>query len=334
MSGLEMTKQVISDRLNWLALLSSPWLKVGFALVVLWALVAFNRIELSSFTALKDSWVWLLMALGLMMPPYLIVSYRFYLVLRNQGVECELPLAVHWTMIGSFFDLVMPSNSGGDIVKVGYVLKQVGAGLRTKSLMAIAFDRVLGVIGLFLLAAVSCIIGWEEIQALSGSRDLVLLIALLSFGPLAVFRVLGARRVYGSKRVRKLMTSLPVGERLLHMIGCFNSLREKPKDLVLVLGLSMLNHMFWCAALFCIVMAFSQPVGLVEGFTVFPVAIFSNIFGFAGGFGIGTAAFDVIFAKLLDIQVGASIGLMFQMLSAVSRLSGLPFYLMDAGTKN
>jgi uncharacterized membrane protein YbhN (UPF0104 family) len=111
------------------------------------------------------------------------------------------------------------------------------------------------------------------------------------------------------------------------MITCFNSLREKPKQLVSVLGLSVLNHVFWCAALFCIVIAFNQSVGLVQGFVVFPIAIFSNVFGFAGGFGVGTAAFDVIFSKLLDIQVGAAIGLTFQTLGAVSRLAGLPFYL-------
>ena len=104
-------------------------------------------------------------------------------------------------------------------------------------------------------------------------------------------------------------------------------LRENPKQLALVLGLSILNHIFWCAALFCIVMAFGHTVAIAQGFVVFPVAIFSNIFGFAGGFGVGTAAFDVIFNKLLSINTGAVIGLTFQVLSALSRLSGLPFYL-------
>lgn len=328
-----MTEQSVAGKRSWLSVLSSPWLKAGFALVVIMALVHFNRIEASSFESLRNTWVWLLVALILMMPPYVIVSYRFYLILRNQGIECELPLAVRWTMIGSFFDVVMPSNSGGDIVKAGYVLKKVGPGLRTKSMMAIAFDRVLGVIGLFLLASISCVLGWGTIQSLPGSRDLLLLIALLSVFPLVAFRLLGARRLYSSNRFKKLMESLPAGARILHMIGCFNSLREEPRVMLLVLGLSVLNHIFWCAALFCIVMAFSQPVGIVEGFIVFPMAIFSNIFGFAGGFGVGTAAFDVIFAKLLDIQVGASIGITFQMLSAVSRLSGLPYYLLDNKAK-
>lgn len=121
-----------------------------------------------------------------------------------------------------------------------------------------------------------------------------------------------------------------INNSLLNMVACFNSLRENPKQLALVLGLSLLNHVFWCAALFCIVMAFNQSIEVAQGFAVFPFAIFSNVFGFAGGFGVGTAAFDVIFSKLLSIQAGATIGLTFQILSALSRLLGLPFYLKSS----
>lgn len=312
--------------------LSSPWSKIAFALVAIGALVAFNRMDLDTFVALKETWGWLIVAFGLMLPPYVIVSYRFYLVMRNQGVHCDFPLAARWTMIGSFFDLLMPSNSGGDIVKAGYVLSHVGPGLKTQCVMAIGFDRVLGLIGLFLLAAFSCGIGSAVVSSLPGGWNLATVIMLLAICPLVVFRVLGSRRVRSSVMLSYILGRLPGGQRLLLMISCFSSLREERWALCRVLGLSVLNHVFWCAALFCVVLAFQKSVGIVEGFIIFPLAIFSNVFGFAGGFGVGTVAFDVIFAKLVDIQIGASIGLTFQTLSAVSRLSGLPYFL-SGGSK-
>ena len=58
------------------------------------------------------------------------------------------------------------------------------------------------------------------------------------------------------------------------------------------------------------------------------LAIFGGVFGVAGGFGVGTAAFDVILSHLLLIQNGALIGLLFQIFGALSRMLGLPFYLM------
>ncbi|MEJ2034483.1 MAG: hypothetical protein P8Y63_15945, partial [Deltaproteobacteria bacterium] len=95
------------------------------------------------------------------------------------------------------------------------------------------------------------------------------------------------------------------------------------------LGLSVINHAFWCASLFCIVKAVGNTVEPMRGFVVFPLAIFSNIFGVAGGFGVGTAGFDLIFSQLLAISNGALIGLLFQTLSAFARLAGLPFYLFS-----
>lgn len=308
-------------------ILKSQWLKVALAVGVIYALVAFNRIDLGSFAGLSETWGWLVLAFVLMLPSYAIVSYRFWRVLRNQGIDASLPQAMRWTMIGSFFDIAMPSNSGGDVIKAGYIVRHVGAGMRTKGVMAVAFDRVLGLLGLFLLAGVTSIVGWSVVRVMPGSTQLMLFLVVVSFGSLLFFRVMGARRLYNDFRFQRLVERLPAGMRLYSIIGSFNSLREKPADFFTVLGLSMLNHVFWCASLLCITAAFSQSVGPVLGFTVFPLAIFSNVFGFAGGFGVGTAAFDLIFAKLLDVHVGAAIGLTFQMLSGLSRLTGLPFYL-------
>jgi hypothetical protein len=67
----------------------------------------------------------------------------------------------------------------------------------------------------------------------------------------------------------------------------------------------------------------------MTGFVVFPLAIFSNVFGVAGGFGGGTVGFDLVITQLLAMENGALIGLLFQSLSALARLvGGLPFYLL------
>lgn len=330
-----MTDEIVltpTQKPVWVRILTSPWLKVAFAVAVIYALVAFNRIDLEAFAVLSHTWTWLVLAFILMLPTYFIVSYRFWLVLRNQDIETKLWLAARWTMIGSFFDIMMPSNSGGDVIKAAYIVHHVGAGWRTNGVMAVAFDRVLGLLGLFLLAGVTSIAGWQIIRSMPGSKELMIFLALVCIGSLLFFRIMGSRRLYSNTRFRSLIERLPAGVRLYNIIGCFNSLRERPKELLLVLGLSMLNHVFWCAALLCITIAFGQSVGFVRGFAVFPLAIFSNVFGFAGGFGVGTAAFDLIFTKLLDVHVGAAIGLTFQTLNSLSRLVGLPFYLSSSTT--
>jgi uncharacterized protein (TIRG00374 family) len=269
----------------------------------------------------------LLAAFLLMMPTFAIVSYRFKLVLRSQGFEVSYRQAVRWTMISSFFDLAMPSSSGGDLVKAGYVVRHVGAGQSTRAVMAVVFDRVLGLLGLFLLVTIASGFGWEMLRNMP-ARNMVVWIALLvSLGTLLVLRCLGSRRLYRNQMVDRVLSRHAWGLHIKQLIAAFNSLRERPHYLFIVLGLSVLNHVFWCSSLFCIVRVVGVSVDTMEGFVVFPLAVFSNIFGVAGGFGGGTVGFDLIFSQLLAVSNGALIGLLFQTLSAVARLAGLPFYL-------
>ena len=63
-----MTDQILAKKPEWLGIFSSPWFKAAFALIVIGALVLFNRIELSVFAPLKETYGWLILALILMMP--------------------------------------------------------------------------------------------------------------------------------------------------------------------------------------------------------------------------------------------------------------------------
>src|SRR5512139_505656 len=282
MSFAAMTKQ--SGRLPvtrplWARVLASGWTKAVLAAAVIYALVAFNRIDWAVFAGAAENWPWLALAFFLMLPPYLIVSYRFWRVLRNQGIVTSFSTAVRWTMIGSFFDIAMPSNSGGDVVKAGYIIRHVGPGLRTKGVMAVAFDRVLGLLGLFLLAGITSIVGWKVILSINSGWQLLGFLIFVCLGTLIFFRIVGSRRLNNSQRLRTFLERLPAGHRIYLLIQCFNALREKPRDLITILSLSVLNHIFWCAALLCITYAFAQSPQLILGFVVFPLAIFSNVFG-------------------------------------------------------
>ena len=233
----------------------------------------------------------------------------------------------------SFFDLAMPSSNGGDFIKGGYVAAHVGPGLRMRAVMVVVFDRVIGLLGLFLLAAFASIIGWSFLKDLP-ARQLIVSISLAAgIVPLLAFRIAGARRLYNNPHINRWCLGHKWRERLKQMIGAFNGLRENPKILFSALILSVLNHTFWCVSLLFIVKAFGYTVEPFEGFVVFPLAIFSNIFGVSGGFGLGTAAFDFLLSNLLIIQNGALIGLSFQTLGALSRLFGLPFYLMEKSNR-
>jgi uncharacterized membrane protein YbhN (UPF0104 family) len=322
------TAAVSTTGRSWLRrVVSSTWFKVAVAAGVIGLLVHYNRIDVTVLASLSRTWPWLLAAFVLTLPTFLIVSYRFKIILASQGIAVPFRQALRWTMIGAFFDLAMPSSNGGDIVKAGYVVSYVGAGRRTRAVIAVGFDRVIGVLGLFLLASLASVIGWSMLSNLP-TRDLVVATSFAAgIGPLIAFRIAGARWLYHNVRINHWLSSHVWGLRLMQLISAFNALREEPRILAAALGLSMLNHVFWCASLLLIAIAVGNAVAPIEGFVVFPLAIFAGVFGVAGGFGVGTAAFDFLLSNLLSIQNGAIIGLLFQILGALTRLTGLPFYL-------
>jgi uncharacterized membrane protein YbhN (UPF0104 family) len=307
--------------------LSPTWVKVWIAVAVVALLIYFNRVDASVLAELVHTWPWLVAAFLLMMPTFLVVSFRFRVILESQEIAISSMQAVRWTMIGSFFDLVMPSSSGGDLVKAGYVARHVGVGRRTQAVMAVAFDRVLGLIGLFLLVCIVSGMGWDLLRDLPARNMVVGVAGLASLGALLFLRVAGARSLY--RVVDRSLSKHAWGQRVTQLVACFTVLREHPRHLFAALALSVLNHVFWCASLLCLVRVVGGKVEAMKGFVVFPLAIFSNVFGVAGGFGGGTVGFDLVITQLLAMENGALIGLLFQSLSALARLvGGLPFYLL------
>lgn len=305
----------------------SVWFKLFIAVAIISLLVYFNRIDVAVLASLSNTWEWLLAAFLLTLPPFAIVTWRFKVILASQGIVVPFRQALRWTMIGAFFDLAMPSSNGGDFIKAGYVVGHVGAGMRTRAVMAVAFDRVIGLLGLFLLATLVSVIGWEVLKDLPARHLVVGISFAAGVGPLIAFRIAGSRRLYNHPRLNQWLMRHAFGLRVKQMIGSFNALRENPRVLVATLALSILNHIFWCTSLLFIAIAVGNAISPLKGFIVFPLAIFGGIFGVAGGFGVGTAAFDFLLSHLLLIQNGALIGLLFQIFGALSRLFGMPFYI-------
>jgi hypothetical protein len=230
-------------------------------------------------------------------------------------------------MIGSFFDLCMPSSSGGDVIKAGYVAKTLGPGSRLRGVMGVTLDRVVGLLALFLLAWVACLSAWGSLMTMPGGRSLFVSLTLVCAASLAGLRILGSRKARHSLRLDRAVHRLPWGARLWDIAGAFHAMRMQRGRFWAVVGLSCLNHLMSCVAIYCICHAMQMDIDFLKGLVVFPIAIFSNLFGVAGGFGLGTLGFDLLFAKFFQISGGASVGLIYQILMSATRLLGLPFFL-------
>src|SRR5690606_31531913 len=91
-----------------------------------------------------------LLLMGLIPPGQ---ALRWWMLLTCRGVTVTYARALRLTLIGLFFKLCMPGTTGGDVVRAWYAAR--GGGKRGAAVMSIAFDRVTGMVALFLLAALA-----------------------------------------------------------------------------------------------------------------------------------------------------------------------------------
>ena len=167
--------------------------------------------------------------------------------------------------------------------------------------MAVTLDRVVGLLALFLLAWAACLPAWESLRDMSGGSALFGTLTIVCMAGLSGLRLLGSRKARNSQRLDRAVHRLPWGANLWEIAGAFHAMRMQRGRFWAVVGLSVINHLISCLALFCICRAMGLEVGFLKGLIVFPIAIFSNVFGIAGGFGLGTFGFDILFSRFFCI---------------------------------
>ena len=95
--------------------------------------------------------VWLTAALLLTLASIVCCGIRFWLLLRLQKIELPALRALHLTFVGFFFNLFLIGSTGGDAIRLYYLIRWF-PDRKARSALAILLDRVFGVAVLLGLA--------------------------------------------------------------------------------------------------------------------------------------------------------------------------------------
>jgi uncharacterized protein (TIRG00374 family) len=114
-----------------------------------------------------------------------LATWRWHLLLRAQGVHAPLGHLSASYLVATFFNNFLPSNIGGDVVRVRDSSRLTGS--TTTSLAVVAIDRILGFGALYALAAGAYLLGGERVRGLAGARAVLLGLGVLFSGLAYVF---------------------------------------------------------------------------------------------------------------------------------------------------
>lgn len=155
------------------------------------------------FATLRQADVGLLaLAMLLIAPIYPIQMVRWWILMRARDIEVTLGKTFRLVMVGSFFNYCMPGTTGGDLVKAYYAAKN--SDRRADAVMSVIFDRIAGLFGLIVLAAIVGLFMLHDPTARKTTIYIWALTAILILGGMVYFST-RLRRMLGLERIIALL---------------------------------------------------------------------------------------------------------------------------------
>lgn len=240
----------------------------------------------------RANWWWLLAAFAVYGTVEAVAVVRWQLLLRVQGIYLGWLRVGGLLMIGVFFNLFMLGATGGDVVKIFYLLKET-PGKRGQALLAVLMDRLIGLIALIFMSSIFVGLRFHKLTGLTLGEAWA---SLLALGPTGFFTelprtgqlammlifILGGAlggilisfAVTGFGLVEKLPARLPFHKTLVELSVAYNLYARAWMPSLAAFFLSLLAHGIYFVTFYLCARAFdavSRAPSLFDMFTVMPI---------------------------------------------------------------
>jgi uncharacterized membrane protein YbhN (UPF0104 family) len=138
------------------------FLLLGVGLGFLAWTLSSNRQVLADVFSRPIQYPYLLLGFAFVTVAAVISFVRWYALVRMLGVSFRLMDSLRLSFVGAFFNLVIPGAVGGDLVKAAYLARMNLP--KTQAITTLLVDRIVGLLGLFLLASIAALAGWSGLS--------------------------------------------------------------------------------------------------------------------------------------------------------------------------
>lgn len=227
-------------------------------------------------------------------------------------------------MIGLFFNVVIPGAVGGDLVK-GYYITRAMVGRRSSAATSILMDRVLGMLGLLLLAALMIVPNFSELAKNPATRKLGMAVVgglIVGMGFVLSAGLMGSRVSEWAllpRIVRNVLRSLP-------------GYHRKAAVIPVAIAVSVFSHLLACIAYYIALRSMGGAADVPAGyfFLLVPLGLVATAIPISpAGIGVGQAAFFALFRIVSGSHavVAADAFTVFQLTVILISLGGFCWYL-------
>jgi uncharacterized membrane protein YbhN (UPF0104 family) len=252
---------------------------------------------------------WLLLGFAMYGVVELIAGWRWKLLLRVQGIELGWSRLWALLLIGVFFNFLIPGGTGGDVVKIFYLLKET-PGKRTVALLSVLIDRLVGLIALTVFAAVLIASGWHWLMS---SPDVArwmwpgIFILAGSFMGLH-----GAYLITSRGWIHRLPARMPGRDKLAELAMAYNLYGRAWRPTLAAFLLSFPAHLAYFAVFYCAGQGLWHEGIRMPTFgelcSILPIVnTLSSMPISLGGLGVREGLFQVFLNRLCQVREGDAV---------------------------
>jgi uncharacterized protein (TIRG00374 family) len=300
-------------------------LKIGVSLALLVYLLGTTDLAALERRVRDGDLLFMASAVGLYVGMLAVSTWRWRLLLRAQGFPAPLRRLSASYLVAAFFNNFLPSNIGGDVIRVRDSSRLTGS--TTTSVAVVAIDRILGLGALWLLALGAFVVGGAAVRHLAGAR--VVLLALgAAFATVAYvfFRPGTAGRVVGASGLRRVPL---VREKFEIVQSAVNVYRHRLPALLLALAASVGLQALLVWYYYAVALALGVPLTLSACFLMVPLCTLVQTLPVSfNGWGLRESLFIVYFGQVgLPRESALAVSLVGAGLIVVLSLSGAVVWL-------
>lgn len=256
-----------------------------------------------------------------------LTFFRWYALVRVIEPRFTLRATLLLGFIGYVFNLVIPGAVGGDLIKAAYLARMKIR--KTQAVASMVIDRILGLLGLFVLASVAGVVAWS--MASPEVRRLILAAwvatAAGTLGLAAIFGQVFTRLIPGLRKEGTGRLAMVASE-----LKTMSSTYRSRLDVVFLgLGLSIIGHSLNVFAFYLMGrMLFPEMITtLGQHFLMGPLTLFTMAAPLPfGALGLSEGVGDQLF-KLVGHPSGALAMMGFRVLMFSCGLVGAFVYLAN-----
>jgi uncharacterized protein (TIRG00374 family) len=315
--------------------MNRPGLKTALAVLKITVSIAllavlFSRADLPSmwqrFRQMNLAWTFAALTVyGLMLA---VSAWRWRLLLQIQTVDVSFTRLTQSFLVATFFNNFLPSNIGGDVVRVTDTAPFTGS--KTLATTVVLLDRVLGLVALLAVAAVASALAVWTGTKLDGMQYVWIALTTLVVGLLFVLRHPGSI----SRAVRTIASgrALGVQKRFHNLLEAMERFARQPRELWSAFAGAVAVQFLLVLFYLCAARSLAVPLPLLAASVIVPVSLAVQMVPLSiNGFGVREAVFAFFFTSLgLNVSSALTLSLGSAGLIMLFSLSGGAVFLLRA----